>query len=111
MVKKREEHLPEDHPALVIFDNFTAQCIEDFFKLLESHHVSYALVPANCTGRIQPLDLTVDKPTKNFLRNKFQGWYSEQVATKWRVFITLKHKIRISDPGGSALNRLSFDST
>ncbi len=83
IVKKREElHLPEDQQALVIFDNFTAQCTEEFFKLIESHHVSYALVPANCTDRLQPLDLSVNKPAKNFLQNKFQEWYSKQVASK-----------------------------
>ena len=85
IVKKREElHLPQDHPALVIFDNFKAQFTEEFFKLIESHHVNYALVPANCTDRLQPLDLSVNKPAKNFLQNKFQGWYSQQVAAQLR---------------------------
>ena len=48
VVKKRSElKLDEDHPALVIFDNFTAQCTEQFFKQIESHHITNALVPAN----------------------------------------------------------------
>ena len=80
--KKEELHLQEDHQALVIFDNFMAQCTEEVFKLTESHHISYALVPANCTDHLQPLDLSVNKPAKNFLQNKFQMWYSEQVASQ-----------------------------
>ena len=82
VVKKREElHLKEDHQALVIFDCFKAQCTEEVFKVMESHHISYALVPANCMDCLQPLDLSVNKLVKNFLQAKFQTWYySEQVA-------------------------------
>ena len=53
VVKKKEEvHRQEDHQTLVIFDFFKEQCTEEFFKLLESHYISYALVPANCTDRL-----------------------------------------------------------
>ena len=38
-----------------------------------------AIVPANCTDRLQPLDVSVNKPAKEFLRRKSQQWYSEEV--------------------------------
>ena len=34
------------------------------------------LVPANCTDRLQPLDLSANKPTKDFMKRKFQEWYA-----------------------------------
>ena len=64
--KRAELQLQPDHPALVIFDNFNGQCTEDFLKLLDSNHFDVVLVPANCTDRLQPLDLSVNKPAKNF---------------------------------------------
>ena len=38
------------------------------------------MVPANCTDLLQPLDISVNKPAKLFLRSKFQEWYSDQVC-------------------------------
>ena len=37
------------------------------------------MVPGNCTDRLQPLDVSVNKPAKDFLRAKFQQWYSDKI--------------------------------
>ena len=37
-------------------------------------------MPAGCTDRLQPLDISVNKSAKVFLRSQFQDWYSEQVT-------------------------------
>ena len=37
-------------------------------------------VPSGCTDELQPLDLSVNKPCKSFLREKFSTWYSLEVA-------------------------------
>ena len=79
--RKREElKLDSNYPALVIFDRFRGQCTDDFFAKLEAHHVLVAVVPANCTDRLQPLDVSVNKAAKEFLRGQFQEWYSEQIC-------------------------------
>ena len=49
-------------------------------SLLDSNHVYVVRVPPNCTGHLQPMDLAVNKSVKDFLRKKFQVWYSEQVG-------------------------------
>ena len=36
-------------------------------------------MPANCTDKLQPLDLSCNKPAKDFLKNKFQEWYAEVI--------------------------------
>ena len=38
------------------------------------------LVPANCTDQLQPLNVAVNKPVKEFLRAQFHNWYSRQVC-------------------------------
>ena len=61
--KKREElHLEPDYPALVLFDVFKGQCTENLFRILEENHISVVLIPPNCTDRLQPLDVSVNKP-------------------------------------------------
>ena len=72
--------LEDDHPALAIFDNFKGQITVDIMQLLEEHNVHVVKLPPNCTDRLQPMDLSVNKAAKNFLRGRFNEWYSEQVA-------------------------------
>lgn len=80
--KRRQLHLEDDHPALVIFDVFKGQCT-DVLKMLEDNHIERVVVPANCTDRLQPLDLSVNnKPAKEFLRRKFQEWFADQIAAQ-----------------------------
>ena len=39
------------------------------------------IVPANCTNCLQPLDLSVNKAAKHFLRDQFQDWYARQISS------------------------------
>ncbi len=59
---RQELGLDSQHPALIIFDYFKGQCTESVVKLLAENNILYVLVPANCTDRLQPLDLSVNKP-------------------------------------------------
>ena len=40
------------------------------------------IILTNCTDRLQPLDLCVNKASKTFLRKKFQDWYAKEVFTQ-----------------------------
>ena len=37
------------------------------------------LLPANTTDSLQPMDLLVNKPAKDFLKWHFEEWYSGEV--------------------------------
>ena len=78
--KKEELKLQPDHPALVIFDKFTGQGTESLLELLEDNNIHVVMVPPNCTDRLQPLDVSVNKPAKTFLRQQFHTWYAEQIC-------------------------------
>jgi len=47
--------------------------------LLEETKIHSCLLPPNTKDRLQPLDVAVNKPAKEFYRQKFQEWYSLQV--------------------------------
>ena len=36
-------------------------------------------IPPYTTDKLQPMDLTVNKPAQDFLKQKFQEWYSDQI--------------------------------
>lgn len=80
VVRKREQlKLASDQPAMAIFDVFKGQIIEDIAKLLEDNNILLVVVPANCTDRLQPMDLSVNKCAKELMRSQFRDWYATQV--------------------------------
>lgn len=78
-VKRQRELLGEEKSAVVIMDNFTGQITAPVKALLEENNINVCLLPANTTDRLQPLDVSVNKPAKDFLRHKFEEWYTEQI--------------------------------
>ena len=80
-IKKKKESmgLEEDHLCLTIFDVFRGQQTPAFRELLEKNNIDHVNVPANCTDKLQPLDLSVNKPLKDEMKKRFQAWYAEEV--------------------------------
>ena len=63
-------------------DNFKGQTTPSVTNLLEGNNIYgyVCLLPPNTTDRLQPLDIAVNKPAKEFYRCKFQEWYSKEVS-------------------------------
>ena len=61
ITKERSElGLSSDHRSLVIFDWFKGQCTR--LKLaLEDNNIGVLLMPANCTDRLSPMDISMIK--------------------------------------------------
>ena len=68
-----------DQSALVIMDNFKSQITPSVVSVLEENNIQVSLIPLNTTDRLQPLDISVNKTAKHFLKEKFQEWYSDQI--------------------------------
>lgn len=66
-------------PALVIIDNFKGQVTDSVTARLEENNIHTCLLPPNTTDQLQPMDLSVNKAAKDFLRDRFQKWYAEQI--------------------------------
>ena len=77
--KRKDLQLPSDFPALVLFDHFSGQVTNVTFDKLEKNHIMYVLVPKTCTDRLQPMDLSINKPIKDCLKHSFQAWYASQI--------------------------------
>ena len=66
-----------NHCALAI-----GQCTDRILSLLEENNIVYVTVPSNCTDRLQPLDVSLNKSAKDFMRSKFQEWYGNIISTQ-----------------------------
>ena len=63
-VEQTRELLGEDKAAIVIMDNFKGQVTAAMTDLLEKHRIHSYLLPPNTTDRLQPMDISVNKPVK-----------------------------------------------
>ena len=80
--KKGELDLRSTKKWLLIADVFKGQWTDKVKSLIEKHQGKMVPVSHNMTICFQPLDLTVNRSCKSFLRDKFQLWYAEQVQAQ-----------------------------
>ena len=66
--------------ALVIMDNFKGQITPVINLLLDEHNIHVCLLPWNKRNILQPLDIAVNKPAKDFLKRKVEDWYNNPVT-------------------------------
>ena len=98
MSTRKENYLAS---VVITMHWYSLMCSKDnvqhrFLKLLDDSHILYITVPNNCTDRLQPLDVSVNKPTKDFLRAKFQKWYSLEIYQQLERGVTEQVDLRIS---------------
>ena len=77
-VRERME-LPLEHPAIVMFDACRGHKGSEIEDLLKENLLLPVPIPSNCTDRLQPVDIRVNKPLKDYLCNNFTRWYASQV--------------------------------
>ena len=77
--KKKRVKVPSRLPSACNIRQVHWPRDREFFNLLEDNHIHVVMVPANCTDRLQPLEISVNKPAKSFLRQQFHKWYAEQI--------------------------------
>ena len=82
--KRKSLSLASNFPALVLFDNFKAQCTTAILMLLDQNNINVVLIPPNCTDRLQPLDVSVNKAVKDHLRGLFQSWYAGEIYSRYK---------------------------
>ena len=78
-VKKVRETVGDNAAALVIMDNFEGQVTKSVTKLMEQNNIHVCLLPPNTADLLQPMDFSVNKPAKEYLKRQFEQWYSRKV--------------------------------
>ncbi|KAH3834638.1 hypothetical protein DPMN_107970 [Dreissena polymorpha] len=66
--------------AIALFDIFKATQSPTLLKKLKDNNITPLFVPASCTDRLQPLNLSVNFEYKQSLKGCFHDCYSNQVA-------------------------------
>ena len=80
--KRKSLNLANDFPALVLFDNFKAQCTTAVLTLLDQNNINVVLIPPNCTDLLQPLAISINKAVKDKLCGLFQSWFAGEIYSQ-----------------------------
>ena len=75
---ERQKLGSESQKALLIYDVFRGQTTDRSLDALKENNIVASKVPPNMTHLYQPLDLTVNKSVKDFMKQKFGEWFSRQ---------------------------------
>ena len=59
--------------AVVIMDNFKGHVTTAVNNLLDAHNIYVCLIPPITTDVLQPMDVAVNKPAKDFLRENLRS--------------------------------------
>ena len=78
-IESVRERVGDNKAAVVILDNFKGQVTPSFLQLLEDNNIHTCFIPPNTTDHLQSMDISVNKPAKDFLKHQFNEWYSAQV--------------------------------
>ena len=83
--RRKDLKLKSTHPAITIFDGFSGQTTDDVVALLRQHNIIPVQLPPNCTDKLQPVDLSINKPMKDHMKQKFRQWYAAEVQKKLKT--------------------------
>ena len=80
--KERQKMNRPNQVALVILNIFRGQITDDVLKLFKQNHIDAVFLPANMTGILQPLSLTVNGFAKKLCKKNLNHWYMEQIINQ-----------------------------
>ena len=93
--KRLKLELDLTFPVTAIFDNFRRQTTDVILSLLRSHNIVPIQLPANCTEKLQPLDISVNKLMKDHLKSKSQQWYAQEVKKQLETIPLCQVKVDV----------------
>ena len=88
--------MPTTHPALVLYDCFCGHTTAKIKSLLEKNSIVPVQIPADCTDKLQPMDVSVNRPMKDRLRKNFQTWYAGEVQKQLKTVSVDQVKVDIT---------------
>ena len=66
-------------------DTFKGQDNDTLKKLCAENSCDVVIVPHNLTNKFQPLDLSVKKPVRSFIQNKYNDWFADHYLWNFKM--------------------------
>ena len=69
-----------DHNALLTLDSFRAHTTDMIEKKMKENGTTQCIIPGGCTSKLQPLDVSINKPFKQVLKGCWTNFIHTAVA-------------------------------
>ena len=96
--------LAKTHPAVAILDCFKGQTTPGILTHLERHNSIPIHIRANCTDKLQPLDVPINKPLKDEMKRRFRTWYAAEVEKQLNDDIPIE-QVKVEMPASIIKNK------
>ena len=74
------------NPGLLIFDNDCSHLSLKVIKLAEENGLHFLIVPPHCSHRLQPLDVGISGPFKQFYNRACDAWMTSFPGQPLTIF-------------------------
>ncbi|XP_073537612.1 uncharacterized protein, partial [Phyllobates terribilis] len=68
--------------ALLVLDQYRAHTSESTKKRFKDVKTDLAVIPGDVTSQLQPLDVSINKPFKSLMREKWNNWMADLTSTE-----------------------------
>ena len=77
----RKHRLHADAHVILVLDVWAVHKSEEFRMFLRTQHprIHLVFVPANCTSKLQPADVSLQRPFKHSITRRFNEWAVQQI--------------------------------
>ena len=75
------EPATEGRRALIVHDSFSAHLTVAIKQRLKEINTVPVVIPGGCTSKVQPLDVSINKPFKSYVRRYWSDYILEQPAS------------------------------
>lgn len=58
----------DGQPTLLVIDLFQGHRTAEVLNIFKANDVAVSLIPGSCTGHVQPLDISINRPFKDILK-------------------------------------------
>ncbi len=69
-------------PSLLVLDSFRGHITKDVTSLMKKHNIIPAVIPGGCTSLLQPLDVSINKPMKDAIRQLWSEYMDSMINTE-----------------------------
>ena len=74
-IEKVIQTIVEKQPSSIsIMDDFKAHSVDPVIEKLQSLQISHKIIPGGFTSTLQPLDVSLNKPFKDYYREEWNNW-------------------------------------
>ena len=73
--------------TIFLRDSFSVHLMEKIVTRLESLNVHQIIIPAGMTGELQPLDVGINKPFKDYVKEEYRQWRMNNISFTAKGYI------------------------